>query len=197
MNLKEKAIKIFGAVFFALGVLAVVSSYNSIGFSGIFWFSNLALLFVGAGMILKKPWLIASQMNIVFIPYLFWNIDFFYVLINSESLWGITDYFFTERSFVLQVITLEHIFIIPVAVAFLFMYKPKKFDFWKFSIAQVLMVFAILRIIGDEKSNINCVYRTCSPINFSFIPYEISWVAGYIAIILVTNLALAFILRKL
>ena len=91
----QRIILVFGVLFFAIGILSYYNGFQTSGFAGIFWFSYTALVLIGIGILTKNPYLIGSQLNIILIPYIVWNIDFFYVLLTNESLLGITNYFFT------------------------------------------------------------------------------------------------------
>src|SRR3989338_4767924 len=112
MNSKTKNIILttLGIIYILLGL---ISFYNAIKYTetaGILWFSYVAFFLIGIGILTRKSWLIASQLNIILIPYIIWNIDFLYVLITGNSLWGITNYFFVQRPLLSQIITSQHIF---------------------------------------------------------------------------------------
>src|SRR3989344_9685731 len=122
-----------------LGILAFYNGFNSVGLSGILWFSYTALFLIGIGILTRNSYLIASQLNIILIPYIFWNIDFFYVLLTGNTLWGVTNYFFTSRPTIAQMITLQHLITIPVSLLAIYFIKLKRKDFWKLSAIQVTL----------------------------------------------------------
>lgn len=185
----EKFIHYLGIIFIALGIIAFYRGFISSGIAGIFWFSYTALFLIGIGMAAKKPYIIASQINIIFIPYLIWNIDFFYVLITGNSLLGITDYFFNARPILSQIITLQHIFIIPVALLSIYIYKMKRKDFWKLSVIQIIIFFVAVRSLNPDE-NINCIFENCLPFAVNTLPYPVIWFSVYLTMIAITNFLL-------
>jgi len=185
----EKIFPALGILFIFLGLLAYYNGFKLSGIDGIWWFSYTGLLIIGIGILTKKPHWIASQVNILLIPYLFWNVDFFYVLITGNSLFGLTDYFFTARTLLSQIITAQHLLVIPAALFVLYFKRLKQNDFWKISFVQIIIFFFISRFTNPE-ININCVFENCLPFEITFIPYEIVWFTGYIAMIFATNLLL-------
>ena len=189
-KIKSFVLTLIGTIYITLGILAF---YNAIRYSetaGILWFSYIAFFLIGLGIITRNSYLIASQINIILIAYIFWNIDFFYILITSNSLWGITNYFFSPRPTLSQLITLQHIFTIPVSLFSIYLIKLKRRDFWKFSLAQITIFFFIIRIIGSGEENINCVFENCLPLRIPFVPYPIVWFLAYIIMIFLTTLLL-------
>jgi len=185
----EKIFQVIGFLFIILGIFAYYNGFQNSGLAGVLWFSYTALFIIGIGMLTRNPYLIGSQINIVLLPYIVWNLDFFYVLITSESLWGITNYFFASRPISSQIITLQHLFIIPVSLVSLYFIKLKRNDFWKLSLIWVSISFLLIRIINPVE-NINCVFENCLPFQITFIPYPFVWFLSYIAIILLTNFLL-------
>ena len=192
MNNKTKSfvLTVIGIIFIALGILAYYNGIKFSGIEGVLWFSYTALFLIGLGILTRNSYLIASQVNIILIPYIFWNIDFFYILITSNSLWGITNYFFEPRALLSQIITLQHVFIIPLSLLAIYFIKLKRRDFWKFSLAQITIFFFIIRIIGSREGNINCVFENCLPLDISFVPYPVVWFLAYIIMIFLTTLLL-------
>ena len=84
-----------------------------------------------------------SQVYILTIPLLIWNIDFFYWLIFDKPLWGITDYFFVNNVFNLgKVISLQHLFTIPLSIYAANLIGVKRRDAWKWSFIQIILVFS-------------------------------------------------------
>tara|TARA_Y100000296_G_C5171034_1_gene257284 strand:+ start:100 stop:711 length:612 start_codon:yes stop_codon:yes gene_type:complete len=178
-----------GILFVILGILAYYNGIINSGLVGVLWFSYTALFLIGIGILTRNSYLIASQINIILIPYIVWNIDFFYILITSESLWGITNYFFTSRPILSQIITLQHLFIIPVSLISLYFIKLKRNDFWKLSFIEIIIFFLLIKIINPAE-NINCIFESCLPFQITFMPYTITWFLSYITIIFLTNIFL-------
>lgn len=191
-------LKIIDFSLIILGVLAILLSfiayYNGLrffGISGILWFSYTALFLVGLGVATRNSYLIASQLTIILIPYIIWNIDFFYVFSTGNSLWGITNYFFEPRESLAQLISLQHIFIIPISLLAIYFIKLKRKDFWKFSVVQITVFFFLIRILGDVERNVNCAFQNCFqnfPISTSI--YPLVWFLGYLTMIGLTTLLL-------
>ena len=184
-----KILQGMGFLLLILGIFAYYNGFQHWGFPGVLWFSYSALFIIGIGILTKNSYLIGSQINIILIPYIIWNIDFFYVLITSESLWGITNYFFNPRPILAQIITLQHVFIIPISLLSLYFIKLKRNDFWKLSLVWISISFLLIKIINPAK-NINCVFENCLPFQITFIPYPLAWFLIYIAMIFLTNFLL-------
>lgn len=189
-KIKSFVLTLIGTIYITLGILAFYNAIRYAETAGILWFSYIAFFLIGFGIITRNSYLIASQMNIILIAYIFWNIDFFYILITSNSLWGITNYFFLPGPLLSKVITLQHLFTIPVSLFSIYLIKLKRRDFWKFSLAQVTIFFFIIRIIGSRGGNINCVFENCLPLDLSFVPYPLVWFLAYIIMIFLTTLLL-------
>ena len=188
-NYIQKILPVAGVLFLVLGIFAYYNGFQNSGLAGVLWFSYTALFLIGIGILTRNSYLIGSQINIIFIPYIVWNIDFFYVLITSGSLWGITNYFFASRPILSQMITLQHLFIIPVSLVSLYFIKLKRNDFWKLSLIGVLISFLLIKIINPAE-NINCVFENCLPFQITLIPYPFVWFLTYIAMIFLTNFLL-------
>ena len=183
--IKKLFLNFFGIFYIFIGILAFYNSIANSGYSSVLWISYTVMLLIGLGMLLRSSYLIGSQINIVFIPYLVWSIDFFYNLFFQKSLWGLTDYIFLSRSVISQIISLQHLFIIPIALISLHFIKSKKVNSWIFSILQVAIFFFITRIFSEPSSNINCVFKDCLGIinsNYIFV-----WFTAYFIMILLIN----------
>lgn len=181
---------VLGAIYIALGILAFYNAIKYTEIAGVLWFSYIAFFLIGIGLLTRNSYLIASQLNIILIPYIIWNIDFFYILLTGNSLWGITNYFFTPRMTTAQLITLQHIFTIPVSLLAIYFIKLKRKDFWKLSLIQITLFFFLVRIFGSPGENVNCTFENCLP--FQIIPglYSLAWFLAYMAMIALTTLLL-------
>lgn len=188
---RKFALTVIGVIMILLSFIAYYNGVRFFGISGILWFSYTTLFLVGLGILTRSSYLIGSQLNIIIIPYIVWNIDFFYVLLTGNSLWGITDYFFLPRESLAQLISLQHIFIIPIAFLALYFIKFKRKDFWKLSVIQITVFYFLIRILAAEERNVNCSFQNCLknlPIDPSIYPFV--WFLGYIVMIVLTNLLL-------
>ena len=187
----RKAVKHFlvviGIIYLILGVLAFYNAIRYTETAGILWFSYVAFFLIGLGILTRNSYLISSQLNIILIPYIIWNLDFFYVLLSGNSLWGITDYFFTPRQTIAQLISLQHIFTIPISLLAVYFIKLKRKDFWKFSFIQIIIFFFLIRIFGSARENVNCVFENCLPFGIPALPYAVTWFLAYGAMIAITT----------
>lgn len=185
-------LRVLGVVYIVLGIIAFYNAIKYTETAGILWFSYIAFFLIGIGLLTRNSYLIASQFNIIFIPYVFWNIDFFHFLFTHTTLWGITDYFFASRPTFAQLISLQHLFTIPVSLIAIYIIKLKRKDFWKFSAIQVTLFFFLVRFFSSPERNINCVFENCIP--FQIIPwsYPMSWFISYAIMIAITT---AFLTR--
>ena len=95
---KKVIIYFIGFVFLIFGIATIVNTILHVneGLAPILWFSYIGLIVLAIGCFKRDGSLIASQLCILIIPYIIWNIDFFYILLTGNSLWGITNYFFTS-----------------------------------------------------------------------------------------------------
>lgn len=189
-KIKDKLLSVLGVILLVLGILAFYNAFVYKDTASFLWFSYTALILIGFGVLRRNSYLIASQLNIIFIPYIVWNIDFFYVLFTGSSLWGITDYFFHARPFLTQIVTIQHIFIIPVSLFALWMINLKRKDFWKFSAIQVIIFFFLVRIFTAQAENINCAFKSCLPFAFSDLTYSVLWFLAYGIMIAITTFLL-------
>jgi len=179
-----------GLFFILVGAFAFYNGVELFGISGIFWFSYVALFLTGVGIYTKNSSLIASQLCIILIPYIFWNIDFFYVLATGNSLWGITDYFFQPRPLLAQIISVQHVFIVPISLLAIYFIKLKRKDFWIFSVIQVVLFYFLARILSNLEDNVNCAFQNCMSFYISPEIYPFFWFLAYFAMIGITALAL-------
>ena len=186
----KNLLRVLGVIYVILGIIAFYNAIRYTETAGILWFSYVAFFLIGIGLLTRSSYLIASQLNIVFIPYIIWNIDFFYVLITGNSLWGITNYFFTARQTLAQLISLQHLFTIPVSLIAIYLIKLKRKDFWKFSAIQVTLFFFLVRIFSSLERNVNCVFENCIPFQIIPGPYVFSWFVSYAIMIALATLFL-------
>lgn len=189
---------IIGFVLFSLGVAAIMNSLFIKNPTQIFWGCYLGLIIMGVGIIKRSSFLIMSQVYILAIPLLFWDIDFLYWLLFNHPLFGITDYFFIERTLTIsKLISLQHLFSIPFAIYATRKIGLERRDAWKWSFVQITLVYIIVSFFTLPESNINCVFEPC--VNFSFgIPYRITWFIIFFGMTLLTAVIVnKFLIRKL
>jgi len=180
-------------IFFTLGILAVLNSFYLKNPAQILWLCYLSLVIIGFGILKRNSFLIMSQIYILAIPLLAWDIDFVYYLITQSSLWGITDYFFAQDVFNLgRIISLQHLFTIPISIYSVYLIGLKRRDAWKLSAAQIVFIFILVNLFVPNNININCVYNPC--VNFSlgldFLPYQITWFLVFFLMVLAAHFLL-------
>ncbi len=190
---KQNFLNFLGVILLLWGIAALVGNFLLRGPSQILWFCYIGLIVIGIGILIRSSRLIGSQVNILAIPLLIWDIDFVYRLIMGEPLFGITDYLFVGSLFSLpNLISMQHLFTIPLAIYAMYLIKVKEFDFWKISVIQVIVFYFLVLLFTPSEPNINCVYVNCLGFNLPW-PYWISWFLAYFVTIGLTN----FILSKL
>lgn len=199
MNKKAnvKTVNIIGSILFLWGIFAIIDNIlkSDTGIAPLLWMSYISLILLGIGILRKSSSLIASQLAIIFIPYIFWNLDFFHQLITKESLFGITDYFFAPGNISGKIIALQHIFNIPLSLYAMNMIGLKSKLFPITSFLQVFVVFFISRQITNPVQNVNCVYQNCA--NFTFgLPYIAEWFIAQFLMISITSWFLVKVFYK-
>ncbi len=195
MRWKDYLLNSLGVFFVLLGIGAVVNTLFVENPAGIFWFCYLGLVLIGLGILMRDDFLLAAQINILALPALIWIVDFFYVLFFGQSLLGITDYFFGDWLLISKLITIQHIFTIPLSVFALWLIGFTRVDAWKLSVAEIGVVYVIVKLFTLPSANINCVYESCIPfIQVEY--YTLFWFFSSIAMIAVTNIILATVLSK-
>lgn len=185
-------LNIIGIFFLVLGILAVVNSiYNNYP-TQILYMCYFGIIFIGIGILTKKSFIIMSQVYILAIPLLLWDIDFFYWLIFDKPLWGITDYFFLNNVFNLgKIISLQHLFTIPLSIYAASLIGVKRRDAWKWSFIQIILVFSAVSILSPAELNINCVFEPCININ-SGLPYGLTWFLVIFAMTFISSVLLNY-----
>jgi len=179
-------LKILGIAYLLLGTVALVNGI-SVNISNVFWYSYIAMFIIAIGLLRKDSFLLSSQLNILFIPYIIWNIDFFYRIIVSKPLFGLTDYFFIQGPLIGKIVTLQHVFTIPILLYALYRIKVYRKDTWKLSFIIVTLLYILTRIFTSPELNINCVFESCLPfINMGSL-YPLVWFGALFSIIVITH----------
>jgi len=195
MNDSHKSIflNVLGVFFIVLGFLAIARSiYNQIP-TQILYMCYLGLILIGVGILMRNSFIIMSQVYILAIPLLVWNIDFLYQLIFGGPLWGITDYFFFDFSFTVdKLITLQHIFTIPLSIYAASLIGLKRKDAWKLSFAQIILVYIVVVLISPPELNVNCVFDPCINISLG-LPYGVTWFLIIFSMTYLSSLLLNFL----
>lgn len=190
---------LFGIYLTVMGILFFVNAFLHPEDTIPLWFSYIAIFLIGIGILTKNSDLIIIQLNIIAIPYIFWNIDFFYQLVTSMPLWGITDYFFIIgfMNSLGNFITLEHIYTVPVAIGFIYLLGIQRKDLWKFSFLQAIIIFFITFFLSSSEMNANCVFHSCiSFISLESPYYQILWFFSIFLMVFLTNFLLVSPMKK-
>lgn len=192
----ERLYDAIGIFLLIWGVLAILNVIYLREFGEMLWQCYVSLIIIGFGIVRRNTSWIGSQLNIISIPLILWTVDFLYLLITSEPLWGISDYFFIEDGPILSnLITLQHIFTIPLSFFVIYNLGFKRKDFWKISVMQIIAIYLASYFFTSRERNINCVFEPCLNINFQF-PYFITWFVMSFLMVFLTNYLLIKLFRK-
>ena len=174
MQKDDNYLKILGIAYLLLGTIALVNGIN-VNVSHILWYSYIAMFIIGVGLLRKNSFALSSQLNILFFPYLIWNIDFFYQLIISKPLFGITNYFFIQGPLIGKIVAFQHVFTIPILLYALYKIKVNRKDAWKLSFLIVTLLYIITRTFTPSELNINCTFESCLPLINAGNLYPLVW----------------------
>ncbi|MFH1607739.1 MAG: hypothetical protein ABIA78_01260 [archaeon] len=200
MNKKTKflLLDILGIFFLVWGIIAIsVSMYNQ-NPTQVLYMCYLGLILIGVGILTKRSFIIMSQIYILAIPLIVWDIDFLHWLILNKPLFGITNYFFAEgHSIIGKIISLQHLFTVPVAIYASKIIGVKRKDAWKWSFIQIIFVYIFISLLSNPDININCVFNSCINVYFG-LPYRLTWFIIIFGMTFLTSLGINyFILKKI
>jgi hypothetical protein len=187
---KNKVIilNVLGILFILWGILAVANAIlqpqeNN---AGILWICYIALFAIGFGIILKSDHLLVAQVNIIAVPFLVYLLDFVYRFSTGSSLFGITDYLFLEWPPISKIVSMQHLFTIPLTLFALYLIKIKRRDYYLMSFFELIIVFLATYLFTNPADNINCVFSSCIPVSLTGI-YYFDWFIGIFIVVFVTN----------
>jgi hypothetical protein len=185
-----------GIFFLVFGILAILNSFYSGNPYQVFWLCYIGLILIGFGVLKRNSFIVMSQIYILTIPFLIWNVDFIYWIFVGDSLWGITDYFFIDKALNLgKIISLQHLFTIPVSLYVVKKIRLKRKDAWKLSFFQITIFFILGSLLTPKEANINCVFEQCT--NFTLgLPYTIEWFLIFFFMTFITSFVLNFLFFK-
>ena len=195
---KRVVLNLIGIFFVFLGVIALINTFSLGNYYGVLWFCYFALILIGIAILSNSPKFLLAQVNILTIPLIVWTIDFIYVLSTGNSFLGITDYFFSSEYLLSKLITLQHLFTIPLSLFAIWLMKRDKKSSWKswqISFIEIALIFLITRIFTSYESNINCVYHFCGNIEIPFY-YPVAWFVLFFAMVLATDFLVRVIIKK-
>jgi len=180
-------------LFITIAIIAIFNAVNDKNIDNIFWFCYVSLFLIGLGISTKNSLLLQSQINILLIPQMIWSIDFFYRLFTGQTFWGITDYFFLQGGLSQKIVSIQHIYTVPLTLYMLSLIKINKKDAWKYSFIQITVIFFLSLFFTNPNKNVNCVFKSCLPFiqTNSYYHYFV-WFAIVFVGIFITN---AFLTR--
>ena len=194
--MKEKhkfiLLNLIGMFFLLLGITAVVNSWYNQSPTQVLYMCYLGLIFIGIGILTKRSFIIMSQVYILAIPLLVWDIDFIYWLIFNQPLFGITDYFFIDSALNIgKIVSLQHLFTVPLAIYAANLIGVKRKDAWIWSFIQITVVYIAVSILSAPEFNVNCVFNPCINIYFG-LPYRLTWFLVLFSMTFLTSVLLNY-----
>ncbi|MEA3329652.1 MAG: hypothetical protein U9Q06_02815 [Nanoarchaeota archaeon] len=189
LNYKNLFLNGLGGFFILVGLIAIINANYEYDFLSILWFCYLGLILIGVGVLFRNSFLIASQLNILTIPLIIWSLDFIYFIFTKNYLFGITDYFFEAGPLISKIVTVQHLYTIPLAFIALYLIKLKRKNAWKLSIFQVVAFYAGIYFFTPVERNINCVFKFCGDFQVPML-YSVFWFVIFFTMIFFTNFAL-------
>jgi hypothetical protein len=182
MNIKTKNI-----ILYSIAALLAASFFCAIGFYltnkiyvGLLWICYTALPLTIIGILLKKPNLILTQLFIIMVPDLLWIADFIGIILTGNSFLGISKYVFDSGSFFKKIVTLQHLYTVPLAILSLGILKINKIKINLLLISFCeLMIFFTIGFMLPSQIGINCLPASTSCTSFIFpaaIPYPLIWI---------------------
>jgi hypothetical protein len=191
-------------ILYCIAALLIISLFFAIGFYlrnklyiGLFWICYTALPLIIIGILLKKPNLILSQLIIIMIPDLMWIADFIGILLTGNSFLGVSKYFFESGSLFKKVLTLQHLYTVPLSILALGILKIDKIKLKLILISFVELIgFFILGFILPAQYGINCLPTSANCTSFVFskiIPYPLIWIIVEFSFVLISFLILYYL----
>jgi len=182
---KGVALNVIGVIFLIFGIGAWVNYTLTFDLNKIFWMCYLSLIIMGIGALRKNAYVIMSQVYILALPLIIWDIDFIFRLFSGTPLFGITDYFFWGDFNFGKFIVLQHLFSVPLAIFAARNIGLERKDAWKVSLIQIALVYITVSSFVPKEHNINCIFTSC--VNTSLgLPYPLIWFVVFFGMTLVS-----------
>jgi len=194
-KIKKTILNLIGVIFIFISIGSIINTFFRTGLSEILWMCYVSTFLIGIGILKRKSDLIFAQIYILTIPLLIWNIDFFSNLFTGNSIFGITNYFFTSYHNPLsKMFSLQHLFTIPASLYSIYLLKEKPSNKnLKISIIQISFIYLATRILTTPNENTNCVFKSCVSFLSSTEIYPLAWLfvssLGIIGTFIVVNLS--------
>jgi hypothetical protein len=140
---KNVFLDVIAFLYIGWGIVAVFNTLYNGGSEYVFYFCYTALIVIGIGIFSRNGSLILSQLNILAIPLLFWSIDFIYSVAigNGTTLFGIVDYIFAPGAILGRIISMQHLFNLPLTLLALYLIKLDRKDAWKISGLEMIAIY--------------------------------------------------------
>ena len=175
IKFKNWTLNIIGVFFVCFGIYAIDYSIYVGQAQWTLWFCYSGMIIIGFGIIIRSVFLIVSQLNILTVPLLFWIGDFFYYLLFQSSRLHVSDYFFEPMAIGARIVSLEHLFLLPLVYLAVYMIGKKPGRAWTLTIIQLVIFFILSRLLTSPEFNVNWVYRPRFLVSFFEGWYVIEW----------------------
>lgn len=194
MKKRGKAIvlSVLGTYCLILGITAIFRSLYKQMPSQILYACYIGIILIGIGILTRRSFIILSQVYILAIPLLLWSIDVIYLLIFKSPLLGMADYFLFDGT-IDRFVSLQHVYLIPLSIYAAKLIGVKRKDAWKWSLVQLIVLFAAVTILSPPELNVNCVFRSCINIELG-LPYPLVWFLVSFSMVGITALLLNYFL---
>ena len=127
------------------------------------WFSDIALLGMGAALWLESGLLASMMMLAVLLPELVWNLDFFGRLLTGHRMFGMSAYMFEgTRPRFLRALSLFHV---PLPLGLVWLVVRLGYDrrAWLYQSLLALVVLPVSYWLTDPTENVNWVHGLGTP----------------------------------
>jgi len=192
MQEKTKSIIItsIGIFFLVYSVISISASIIQKNPVQALYFCYIGLTLCGIGILIRNSMIVISQIYLLLIPQGIWIIDFLFHIFTGTPLWGVTNYFFLEDASALgRIISLQHFFMIPLAIYASVLIEIKKKWAWLLSFLEMTIVYFIVKSVGTPEYNVNCVFKPCLDVSLG-LPYPLTWFISVAVIIFLTAIVL-------
>lgn len=192
-ELNKGFLKWIGAFYILISLAAYFNAFYYGRPYDVFWFCYVGILLIGIGMLRADSSLIKSQLYILMIPDIIWTLDFASYFFLGHTAFGIVNYFFISGPLFPKIITMQHLFTVPLALFVFYKLKLKRNDMWLASCFQLALIYTATRIFTSEGFNINCVYHACGKLSIlptGFAYYPLVWIFLGVLMVLLTRILL-------
>ncbi|HLC31802.1 MAG TPA: hypothetical protein VJK51_03975 [Candidatus Nanoarchaeia archaeon] len=161
MSWRERVFTLLGIWYILLGIVALFNSYYYFEVDQVYWFCYLGMFLLGIGLLWRNGDLLVVQFTILAGGLLFWTLDFSYRLLSGNDYLGISSYFFEDGSLIPKLVTLQHVYTIPVVLYALSILKIKGRRLWVLSFLEAVILYFLTFFFTSPEYNVNCVFYSC------------------------------------